>query len=530
MTVAGTVNVQKTKGSITDNKINFTQINVGGQNLAMAWPKGKKQISQKSLTVLGSGSLDWGNWNMDMPKLNVAGDFGAATLSDLKVRGLNTDKLTVVAQVATKAELAVLQSSFGDFIGMDRSTAYAGTQTLDMNVQTGADYKIRAEGTARIVNLKVKSTGDLPEISEPVVDLACKVLYDPKARRLDMETVKITSGMITLDAIGALTDCGNTWTAEKISGNLDYDVEKVRILLGAWLPKDMKLTGRERGPFTLNGALAGANWKTIMKKISFTSGYGFEQLAFHGFVVQTVSSAVIARDGIVDFGKISTKVNNGQATASAYVDFTGPTPILRKTADNILVEKVELNELMSQTTLRYVNPIFGPGRVKGLMTVTCSRLEVPLDENAARNANVQARVQIDDLDMETTGLIADIFEVIGGKPLRIQGKIEPFDMTITNGRVYYKDLKVRVGVIDLAFSGSVSLIDDTVDLQVSLPLTEKLLSLLGPVKGDVAKLLVGQRVSLPITGTIGNTKLSTGQLLNNVQDLIQGTLKKLLPF
>lgn len=532
ITLSGTPTV-KCKGSVAGSVITVDDVQATCKDLFVRWAQDGTEIRQKALTVKGSGKLDWNTWDVESARMDVTGDFGKATATNLKVKDLGTGKPTVTGQVDSKAELAALQRSFGSLLGLDAKTACSGTQTLALSVQTTADNHIRAEGTGTIRDFRLKTATELPEINEPVVTLVYKLDYDVSRQRIDVTTAKVTSGILSVDAKGTVTDVGKTWTVTNVAGTMDYDGEKVRVLLSPWLPTDTAITGKRHEAFTVDGPLYGADWKEVLRKLKFKTGCGFDQFATSGIMIGKFDGVLTGNAGKITLSDISTTINNGKLTGSAFIDVRANEPQLKKGDTDIQIQKMEINELLTKQFLKYVNPIFGPGDAKGLITAKCSKLQVPLNENAMTNGAISARVQVDDLDMEVRGLLADILGAVGGQDIRVKGKVDPFDLTLADGRVSYNDMTVHVGKLTLAFRGSVGIKDESVALEVGLPLTGQLLSALpGPVKTQVETLLGGERVYLPITGTLSHPRLAIEKLLDEVQRLLGNALKRglRLPF
>jgi len=516
-----------TRGSLDGSTVTLDDLDASASSLLLTWKAGAKQVRQKTLTAKGSGKLDWKTFDLDLKTMNLAGDFGTADVSNLQLRGITSKKPTVRATVTSKAELAVLQNSFGDLLGLDPKTAYSGTETASFTIETTPDNHIRAEGTSTVVNFRAKAP-DLAEINEPGITLDYKVDYDVDRLRLDLQTLKLTSAMLSLDAVGNVSDVGKSWTVNKLDGTIEYDLAKLRVLLNPWLPSDLKIEGRRRDTFTLSGILAGADYQTVLKGLVIKSGYGWTEASSAGINVGKLDNVLSGKDGKFNLTDIKTTVNNGPMTGSFLVDFRPKTPVLKKGDTDITVQRMAINDILTRSLLKYVNPIFGPGEAKGLITAQITKLTIPLEADAMTKAAIQMRAQADELDMEVKGLLAELIALVGGQQLRLQARVDPFDLIITEGKVSYNELTVHTGKVSLTFRGSISIKDKSVNMEVGLPLTEKLIANLPePAKTLVTRMVGGERIYLPITGTIDKPRLGVEKLLEQVQKLIKP--KNLLP-
>ncbi|MFC1766390.1 hypothetical protein ACFL6U_30470, partial [Planctomycetota bacterium] len=118
--------------------------------------------------------------------------------------------------------------------------------------------------------------------------------------------------------------------------------------------------------------------------------------------------------------------------------------------------------------------------------------------------------------LEGSNLLTEILGAFGQRPVRGQRlAIRPTPFTVQNGKVHYENMQVDVGDNPINFSGTIGL-DDTLDMTVILPYTWS---------GRTARVdqTSGDRIELPLTGTLSNPRLDTQRFM---KDQLKDQLEK----
>src|SRR5262249_32801509 len=159
---------------------------------------------------------------------------------------------------------------------------------------------------------------------------------------------------------------------------------------------------------------------------------------------------------------------------------------------------------MGAQLLSYINPIFKfMTRVEGRVSMALQDIRVPLSDAIKRTGSGSGVLDLGDMKIQPGGVFGKLFE-LGGLPVNdlYPAKVGRVDFQLKNGRIHYdKFTMVFPSGYDLKFYGSVGF-DDTVNLVISLPVTQQLIKQLkigGPV--DLSKQLSKLRVDIPMVGT-----------------------------
>ena len=90
-------------GSISGTTVTFTQLETTCQNLLLVLSESGRQLRQRGLSAQGTGKLNWRTRDIELSHMVIVGDFGKATVSDLLVRDLGAETLTLRARVTSSS-------------------------------------------------------------------------------------------------------------------------------------------------------------------------------------------------------------------------------------------------------------------------------------------------------------------------------------------------------------------------------------------------------------------------------------------
>ena len=116
-------------------------------------------------------------------------------------------------------------------------------------------------------------------------------------------------------------------------------------------------------------------------------------------------------------------------------------------------------------------------------------------------------ISADNVLVEASGLLDEIFKATGQSLRGQRLTIRPTNLSLQNGIVRYDNMQIDVGDNPLSFGGAIGL-DQSLDMTVTLPWT---------FKGRTARVdkegQAGQRIGVPLTGTISSPKLDLKKFL-----------------
>jgi hypothetical protein len=117
--------------------------------------------------------------------------------------------------------------------------------------------------------------------------------------------------------------------------------------------------------------------------------------------------------------------------------------------------------------------------------------------------------------------LAEVLALAGAQGESLQIEHEALDVVCRNGRVQPGVQRATVAGNPVLFSGSVGL-DGTVAYRVEVPLSEKL------VGREAWKYLKGQRVAVPVTGTIDRPAVDRQSLKSEIARLVAAAAAQVL--
>ena len=197
--------------------------------------------------------------------------------------------------------------------------------------------------------------------------------------------------------------------------------------------------------------------------------------------------------------------------------------MLRTPGPMHIIENVNLNDRLSRSMLKFVNPMFANAvNVRGVADFYCDALAIPLKGAAKNDVVVEGTVGMKQLRMEASELLGQIISVAGGGGVDLV--IRPTKFALKEGFLGYENMQVDVGESPINFKGRIGL-DKTIDMTVELPYT---------IGGGTVKIdeIGGDRVALPIDGTLDSPRLNLekaleGQLKNLLEDQLRKGIEKL---
>jgi hypothetical protein len=138
---------------------------------------------------------------------------------------------------------------------------------------------------------------------------------------------------------------------------------------------------------------------------------------------------------------------------------------------------------------------------------------MPLTSGAGSGTQLTGTLSIHQLQLGASTLLNQILSV-GGQSIRGQTlTVHPTNLVLRNGVLRYEDMQIDVGDSPINFGGSVGP-NGALNMTVVLPYT---------VEGRTVRVgrepQGGQRIAVPLTGTIGKPEL-------NLQKLIQSQLQE----
>ncbi len=465
-------------------------------------------VSEPAADVTFAFALDQARQALAVTRLDAEGSFGAVAVKDASIPLDKTSPVPMnVAVSARNIDLQKITPYAVLFASLPQTLRLQGLaqSVLTVTGQEGA-YRIRTDDT-RIQDFMLSTPGKKP-FSEKQVTAAFDVVVNPNTMTRDIETFVLDSGQIKI-RFGQIKQAriGDRIRVQgEVQGECDWAA--VGQLASPFLPEGLEMSGRREVSLNFASNYPADDPNGLLANLDGSAKVGFDTASYKGLNIGATDVQVNVEKGLMKIEPFSTTVNNGQLNFAGQADFKERHPMLRTSAPLVLAKGIELNKEMTGTLLQYVNPLFANVTgISGIANFECQKLVIPLAAGLERKAEVAGTISADNVLLEASGLLDEILKATGQSLRGQRLTIRPTNLSLQNGIVRYDNMQIDVGDNPLSFSGAIGL-DQTLDMTVTLPWT---------FKGRTARVdkegQAGQRIGVPLTGTISSPKLDLKKFL-----------------
>jgi len=366
-------------------------------------------------------------------------------------------------------------------------------------------YKITTDST-KIKGLKLSSPGKKP-FGPNDVTLSFNVEIDPEQKTINVKTLQLVSPQIKITKAEFSQVSKDGKTTLKGQADLEYDWSAVSTVAAPYLPEDLTLQGKRKDTVSFTSEYPTGQTDKLMSNLNAKANAGFDKAAYMGLDFGPTDVKVQVQNGFLNIAPFATTVNEGQFNFAGGADFT-KTPSLFKTAKPMqIVKDIKVNDATTKKLLKYVNPIFGDAvNVSGIANFNCEQLAIPLSAKAKNDTVVIGTISIRELKLQASDLLGQILAVAGGSASGTVLTIHPTKLVLQKGVLRYDNMQIDVGDNPINFKGAIGL-DKSLDMTVTLPYTT------AGRTARVGRETSGERITLPLKGTVDKPELDTGKLI-----------------
>ncbi len=400
------------------------------------------------------------------------------------------------------------------------------------------------------------ATRPLEVWSEPqlAIDAAATVIPvkaadGPTTYAIDVQEAKVKSSSVDGAFGGRIADIASL-RGVRLSGGVDYDLEKISPMLWPTLGDGVRLVGRDRATFRLETDDAAPANAAPIARLRGAVAAPWQRANLFGLPVGPGRLSASLERGVVRVDPIDVALGGGRLTAEAAATLDPPPSVLMLKPGPLLTD-VGMSRDVNERVLKYIAPVLADAtRIDGRFSLTMQELAVPLDPpptngpppgRAAGTLAIQSvRVTPGPTTAEWVSLIRQIEGLLGeGVESVVQPKetvlvsIENsnVDFQMVDGRVYHRGLAFYVGDALVQSAGSVG-VDETLDLVLTVPILDEWVDR----RPQYLSRLRGQSLRVPIQGTFSKPRVNkdafkqlSRQLLQSAgQGLLEGLLRKAL--
>jgi hypothetical protein len=457
--------------------------------------------------------IDRGNDIVTVASIKAVTSFGQVGVKDAVLPfGDKPAKPLRLVVNASNLDLQKFQSAFGGFVPLPKQMQFAGI--LDSSVSLIAEQGIYALTTdsTKIRNLKIASEGQ-PPFEQGEVSLVLDVRVDPKQKTVNLKKLQLTSPQEKV-----LVEFNETAKAGKtqLKGRLDCEYDWAAV--NPYLPQGMIVKGTNKLPIEFSSEYPTGQRQKLLDNLSTKAALGFTQAQYMGLVFEPTEAQIQIQNGSFTILPLSTKVNNGEFHFAGEGNLKQESRVLRMAQPMQIMKDIQINDEMAKKLLIYVNPIFANSvNVSGVANFGCERLAIPLAPNRQNEIEIIGTVSVDKLRLQASDLLGQILPLLGVGISGVDITVRPTKFVLQNGVLSYDDMQVEVGNSPINFKGAIGL-NKSLNMTVTLPYT------IGGKTARIGRETVGQRISLPLKGTLNKPELDLGKLLEEQlkQQLLEG--------
>jgi len=392
---------------------------------------------------------------------------------------------------------------------------------------------IHADLAADINNLMVVNAAG-ERFQEAKVQLAARGDYEPQAGLLRLEQLELNSGTLGGSAAGRLSRGQNSPGGGvqpqaaydmDLAGQVNYDLEKIAVLLRPYLGPGIRVAGRGSSPAACRGLLTPGEMQA-------NAAVKWDWINLYGVPVGPGELKATLSGGIVNAEPLDLELSQGRLLLTPRVRLA-PEPQELTLAPGPLARQVQITPQMCAYGLKYIAPILADvATAQGAFSIDLEGCRIPLNDPA--KSELAGRMVIHSIEIGPGSLIRELAMLLGREtPAKLrQESVVPF--RVVDGRIYHQGLELIFPELTIRTHGSVGL-DQTLALMAEMPIPPKWL-----VNDALASALRDQTLRLPIGGTLSRPQLDRSvldqlnrQLLGNaaknvIEDEIGKQLDRLL--
>lgn len=481
-------------------------------------------LSQQDAVASWSGATVSADYRqVGVEKAHVQSDFAALNASNVHWDAANAAAISM--NVDATADLQRVMTLVGRLAKMEKPPAVGGQLKLTGTAgASGGNVAVRGNGE---ITQFIVGVGEMA-VREDRVGLEFDATIDPKAERITLGRTQMSSKPFSAELTGSV-DQYASGAMLNLKGRYDAQWEPITRLLHELLPDTQKIVavkGSSSSEITISGPASKPEVVPSYRGVSGATNVGWNGADLYGVALGQALLAPKLADGQVQVPPAKVPAGGGQLLVAGTLDMTKDEPTFVLAGQNRIIDNVQINVIVAEMLLSYINPFFMQvTKIEGAMFLDTQDVYVPLGDKLRTEGRGKGRLELKQARLVPNGGFAELLNLVAitGEDVYIV-EVSGFDFELRQGRIYYNDLWMRFagGAFDLKFYGSVGL-DGSLELVVSIPISDKLLARLG-VTGPVveyAKALAGSRVEVPLSGTrekprLDFSKVDTKALMANV--------------
>jgi len=495
--------------SLKQNSINIPSLSAKLENFVFA--QGSKKITDAEITLEAKATIQTELQKFNLSGLTLKGSEGLMLTGELSSENWDAIANNLNANLAVHGQLGQLESLI---FPPEKQGAASGALTLNLEHQENKAWDIK--GTARQLNLSINKK---PVIENQDMEIALVAKADKEFNHVDIRRLSFKSTPLNLVAAGSLSDVESTKRLQ-LEGKLAYDLSEITRWMQLLQDQEITMTGKSDKAFNLDTPLGEKEPIDMLRNTIASLELQAESISAYGLELKNLSIPVTVRDQYAGLS-VSGAIQQGAVKLVPSLSIKEEPPVLTLSTNELVLTEVELTTEFSNKVLSRIHPLFsGASVTDGKISLGFDDFYMPVDKAGwEKDTHFSGTIYLRGVRLKASGLIQEILTVAKVRENEFNLEDTEIKFTCIDGKIRSEPITLKIDDYQLIFDGYVGL-NKQVQYAVSVPLTEEL------VGSDAFKYVEGQRVSLPITGTVDNPKIDSSGIVTAVADAAKGAAKK----
>jgi hypothetical protein len=401
---------------------------------------------------------------------------------------------------------------------------YAGSASANLRFQQQSTATT-ADAAVEIANLQVIETAPVGPLlplpapqqraiwNESRVAATVAALFDSATDTLKLNRCDVVSEALNVKATGQLAALRGARHID-LAGQIDYDLDRLTLLLRPYLGANVSLSGRGPHSFAIRGPLAAPNVATtaapvrlasFSKDLAAEAGLSWTGANIGGLTIGPGTLRGQLADGVLRIDPLDLPISEGRLTLAPEVRLSNDPPLLLLPKGS-LVKNVKVTPQVSAAALKFVHPFLaGATSVTGRFSVDLEGAHVPIHD--ARQSQIVGRLKVESVEVSPGPLVTAVLPLLVAAPARQVPLLPDVEFWVENARVYHRGAGIVVAKTTVSTSGSIGF-DETLDLVAEVPIPEAWLAR----SGRLGTALRNQTLKIPIAGTLNRPQIDRREL------------------
>lgn len=351
--------------------------------------------------------------------------------------------------------------------------------------------------------------------AENAARLGVEALVAADGERLQIKKMDLTSRLFEVQAQADVTEL-STRCVVAAKGSAAIDFVAVTHLLAAKGIDEFQLTGRALREFQFESPVAGG-LATLFAEGTFNGAAFVGSLKGLGLNAGPANATFKLSKGRLQMA-YEPELNGGKLRFVPEITSERGATALSFPAQTRLLENVQINQDMVDTLLVNLNPLFQGSLVQD-GSVSLDFRSCHLVSGLAPDKGVAADmdIQFSNLKLQLGPSLRDLLSMLKVKDLNYSVAKLPIHVVVKEGRIWVDPITMVIDKQPVTFSGWVAF-NGAIKYLIEVPLTDRLTG------GTGGKLLKGQTIRIPVTGTVNAPRLDTSVLQNTLGTLIKNAV------